>query len=230
MLSKVEWICGTSYPRRITRHPQPRSLWRAQRQKDLTMKFHNAVPALLLLLAASAFAQHRTFTADPDKSDVAVTLKTNHDIVHGGFHLDTGTIDFDRRTPQLTGSIIVAAGSGKTGNDMRDRKMNKEILRVDQYTTVAFAPKSYTGTIPASGDGNIEVTGTFTLINQPHQMTIPIALHVEGDVCTARAHLVVPYVQWGVKSPNFLFWKAENTVDVDLNLRGRLAGSATSGP
>ncbi len=194
------------------------------------MKCSNPVPAILLLLAASASAQHRTFTADPDKSDVAVTLKTNHDIVHGSFHLDTGTIDFDRRTPQLTGSIIVAAGSGKTGNDVRDRKMNKEILRVDQYTAVAFAPKSYTGTIPVSGDGTIEVTGTFTLINQPHPITIPIQLHVEGDVCTASAHLVVPYVEWGLKSPNFLFWKAENTVQVDLNLRGHLAGSATGAP
>jgi hypothetical protein len=30
-------------------------------------------------------------------------------------------------------------------------------------------------------------------------------------------------VQWGLKNPSFLMWKADNDVDIDLNLAGRLA-------
>ena len=64
----------------------------------------------------------------------------------------------------MSGSVVVLAGSGKTGNDSRDKKMNKDILKVDQYTTVSFAPKTYTGTIAPSGDSTIQVSGVFTLL------------------------------------------------------------------
>jgi len=67
----------------------------------------------------------------------------------------------------------VLAGSGKTGNDSRDKKMNKDILKVEQYTTVSFEPKTYTGTIAPSGDSNLQVTGTFTLLGTPHEISIP---------------------------------------------------------
>ena len=44
----------------------------------------------------------------------------------------------------MSGSVVVLAGSGKTGNDSRDKKMNKDILKVEQHATVSFEPKSYT--------------------------------------------------------------------------------------
>ena len=54
----------------------------------------------------------------------------------------------------MSGSVVVLAGSGKTGNDSRDKKMNKDILEVEQYATVSFEPKTYTGAIAPSGDSN----------------------------------------------------------------------------
>jgi len=30
-------------------------------------------------------------------------------------------------------------------------------------------------------------------------------------------------VQWGLKNPSFLIWKAENDVAIDLNLSGQLS-------
>jgi hypothetical protein len=33
--------------------------------------------------------------------------------------------------------VIVAAGSGKMGNDSRDKKMNKDLLKVDQFATIS---------------------------------------------------------------------------------------------
>ena len=181
------------------------------------------VLALAVILAPAAFAQHQTFVVNPDASEVKITLKTTHELVNGAFHVQSGSIEFDRGTPKMLGSVVVLAGSGKTGNDSRDKKMNKDILKVEQYATVSFEPKTYTGALALSGDSNLQVTGIFTLLGTPHEITIPILVHLEGTTATAKAHFVIPYVQWGLKNPSFLIWKADNDVAIDLSLVGRLS-------
>ena len=150
-------------------------------------------------------------------------LNTTHEVVNGTFHVQSGSINFDRTASHISGIVIVAAGSGKTGNDSRDKKMNRDILKVDQFATVSFAPKAYTGTVAASGDSTIQVSGVFTLLGTPHDQTIPIQIQIDGSKATARAQFVVPYVQWGLKNPSFMFWKAENDVAVDLNVVGQVS-------
>ena len=180
------------------------------------------VLALAVVLAPSALAQHQVFAVDPDASEVKIKLNTTHEVVNGTFHVQSGSINFDRTASQISGMVIVAAGSGKTGNDSRDKKMNKDILKVDQFATVSFAPKAYAGTIAASGDSTIQVTGVFTLLSTPHDLTIPMQIHIDESKATAKGQFVVPYVQWGLKNPSFLIWKAENNVGVELNLVGNV--------
>jgi polyisoprenoid-binding protein YceI len=179
--------------------------------------------AIASVFAQTALAQHQTFAVNPDASEVKMTLKTNHEIVNGAFHVQSGSIEFDRSAQKIGGSVVVAAGSGKTGNDSRDKKMDKDILRVEQYTTVSFAPKTYTGTIAPSGDSTIQVSGVFTLLGTPHDLTIPMQVHIEGSKANVKAQFVVPYVQWGLKNPSFMIWKADNDVAIDLNLAGQIA-------
>ena len=176
-----------------------------------------------LIIAPALLAQHQTFTVNPDASEVKIKLNTTHEVVNGTFHVQSGSIDFDRSAPRMAGTVIVAAGTGKTGNDSRDKKMKKEILRIAQFATVSFAPKAYAGIIATSGDSTIQVSGVFTLLDVPHDLTIPMQIHTEGPKATAKAHFVVPYVQWGLKNPSFLIWKAENNVDVDINLIGEIS-------
>jgi polyisoprenoid-binding protein YceI len=178
---------------------------------------------LAAILAPAALAQHQAFVVNPDSSEVKITLNTTHEVVNGTFHVQSGSIEFDRTASKISGSVVVLAGSGKTGNDSRDKKMNKDILKAEQYATVSFEPKTYTGAIAPSGDSNIQATGNFTLLGTPHEITIPIQVHIEGTAATAKAHFVVPYVQWGLKNPSFLIWKADNDVTIDLNLTGRLS-------
>jgi hypothetical protein len=123
----------------------------------------------------------------------------------------------------MSGSVVVLAGSGKTGNGSRDKRMNREILQVEQHATVSFKPTSYAGVIAPSGDSTIQVTGIFTLLDTPHGITIPMLVHLEGTIATAKAHLAVPYIQWGLKDPSFLFWKADRDVAIDLFLTGELS-------
>ena len=182
-----------------------------------------AVFVLAVALSQIALAQHQTFAVNPDASEVKMKLNTTHEVVNGIFHLQSGSINFDRTSSHISGIVIVAAGSGKTGNDSRDKKMNKDILKVDQFATVSFAPKTYNGMIAASGDSTVKVSGVFTLLGTAHDLTIPMQIHVDGMQATAKAQFVVPYVQWGLKNPSFLIWKAENDVAIDLNLVGQIS-------
>src|SRR5580704_799935 len=144
-----------------------------------------AVFALALILAPAALAQHQTFGVNPDSSEVKMTLKTTHELVNGTFHVQSGSIEFDRSTPMMSGAVVVPAGSGKTGNGSRDKKMNKDILEIEKYATVSFEVKSYTGAIAPSGDSTIQVTGIFTLLGTPHSITMPVVVHLEGPAATA---------------------------------------------
>ncbi len=179
--------------------------------------------ALAVLFAPVALAQQQTFVATPDASEVKMTLKTTREVVNGTFHIQSGSLQFDRSAAKISGSVVVLAGSGKTGNGLRDKKMNKDILEVEQHATVSFEPRSYAGAIAPSGDSTIQATGIFTLLGTPHEITIPILVHLEGTTATAKAHFVVPYIQWGLKDPSFLFWKADKDVAIDLFLTGRLS-------
>jgi polyisoprenoid-binding protein YceI len=176
-----------------------------------------------LLINSSAMAQQQMLVVNANTSEVKMTLKTNHEIVNGSFHLQSGSIEYDRSAGKISGSVVVAAGSGSTGNDSRDKKMNKDVLKIQQYATVSFAPKSYAGTIAASGDSTIQVSGVLTLLGAPHTITIPMQLHIDGTNCTGKAQFVIPYVQWGLKNPSFLVWKADNDVSIDLSLVGQLS-------
>ena len=182
-----------------------------------------AVLALAVVIGPAALAQQQTFTLNPDASDVKMKLNTTHEVVNGTFHVQSGLINFDRTASHISGIVIVAAGSGKTGNDSRDKKMNKDILKVDQFKTVSFALKTYDGTIAASGDSTIQVSGVFTLLGTAHDLTIPMQIHLDGSKATAKGQFVVPYVQWGLKNPSFLIWKAENNVGIELNLVGQIS-------
>jgi polyisoprenoid-binding protein YceI len=179
--------------------------------------------ALAVILAPVALAQQQTFVANPDASEVKMTLKTTREVVNGTFHIQSGSLEFERSAAKMSGSVVVLAGSGKTGNGSRDKKMNKVILEVEQHATVSFEPKSYAGAIAPSGDSTIQVTGILTLLGTPHEITIPILVHLEGTTATAKAHFVVPYIQWGLKDPSFLFWKADKDVTIDLFLTGQLS-------
>jgi polyisoprenoid-binding protein YceI len=179
--------------------------------------------ALPLALAAAAFAQHQTFAVNPDASKVVFLLGGNTHHVDGTFHVQSGSIDFDRGAQTISGSVIVAAGSGNSGDAGRDKKMNSDVLDVAHFAEVSFVPKSYKGTVAASGDSTIQVTGVFTLHGTPHDLTVPMQIHIEGTALTAKTQFTVPYVQWGLKDPSILILKVAKVVDIDLMLAGNLS-------
>ena len=88
---------------------------------------------------------------------------------------------------------------------------------------MTFAPQSYQGTIAPPGDSTIQVSGIFTLHGTPHDLTVPMQIHIEGPTCTAKTHFTVPYVKWGLKDPSIFILKVAKEVDIDLTLTGQLS-------
>jgi polyisoprenoid-binding protein YceI len=176
-----------------------------------------------LLVATSAHAQHETFNINLDSSTVDFTLGANDHATKGTFHVAKGAIAFDPKASTISGLVVVSAGSGKTGNDSRDKKMTTEVLEAAKYDTITFEPKSYTGTIAPTGDSTIQATGIFTIHGAPHEITIPIQIHIDGAACTAKTNFTVPYVKWGLKDPSIFILKVAKDVQVDLKLVGFIA-------
>jgi polyisoprenoid-binding protein YceI len=177
---------------------------------------------LPLFIAQGALAQHQTFTVNPGSSQVAFLLNGSDHGTHGTFHVQSGMVDFDH-SGKISGSVVVAAGSGDSGNKSRDHKMTTEVLDAAQFSEITFTPQSYQGTILESGDSNIQVSGIFTLHGTPHQITVPMQVHIEGSACTAKTHFTIPYVKWGLKDPSIFFLKVAKVVDIDLALSGQLS-------
>ncbi len=189
----------------------------------MKMKMPALLFALSLSLLTNAIAQNRTLTVDSDASKVAFKLAGSAHETEGTFHVQSGSINFEMSAPTMSGSVVVSAASGNTGNDGRDKKMHNDVLDVAHFADVSFSPKSYQGTIAASGDSTIQVTGVFTLHGAPHDMTVPMQVHIEGSNCTAKTHFTVPYVKWGLKDPSIFILKVAKEVEVDLTLVGHIA-------
>jgi polyisoprenoid-binding protein YceI len=162
-------------------------------------------------------------TLNPDASRVAFALKGTGHEVHGSFHVTKGSIGFDRSAPAMSGSIVVSAASGDSGDKSRDKRMHSDVLNVDQYADVTFEPKSYQGTIAPSGDSSIQVSGVFTLHGAPHEITVPMQVHIDGTNVTARGNFSVPYVKWGLKDPSIMILRVAKEVQIDLDLAGTLS-------
>lgn len=176
--------------------------------------------ALGLTLAASA---QQTFTVDPAASSVAFGLTGTGHEVHGTFHVTSGTVQFDRSAAKISGSIVVSAASGDSGDKGRDKNMHTQVLDVEHYGDVTFQPQSYEGTIAPTGDSTIQVAGAFRLHGASHDITVPMQVHIDGTHLTAKGSFVVPYVKWGLKDPSVFILKVAKEVHIDLDLVGTVS-------
>jgi polyisoprenoid-binding protein YceI len=185
----------------------------------------NLLLLLPLVVAGAASAQQQTFTVNPAASNVAFGLTGTGHEVHGIFHVTSGSIQFDRGAAKISGSILVSAASGDSGDKGRDKNMRSQVLDVEHYADVTFQPRSYQGAIAPTGDSAIQVSGVFTLHGTPHNITVPMQIHIDGSNLVAKGSFTVPYVQWGLKDPSIFVLKVAKEVHIDLDL----IGTVTSG-
>jgi len=173
--------------------------------------------AAALLHAAPTRAQEMVVTLDPVRTEIHYTLGALAHTVHGTFKLKNGAVQFDPVTGKVSGSIVVDATSGSSGNDGRDSNMHRNVLESQKYPEIVFTPQQVKGTVNQQGASQIEVSGVFRLHGQDHQMTLPVALQLTGPEATASTQFSIPYQQWGLKNPSTFILRIKDTVDLEIH-------------
>jgi polyisoprenoid-binding protein YceI len=182
----------------------------------------NPLRIALFLIASTALHAQQKLSLDSTHSEVHFILTDSLHVVHGTFHIQQGEIAFDLATGKATGSIVVAALSGQSGNSIRDHRMAKDELKAPDFKTITFAPTRITGTLNPTGDSTLQVHGVLTLLGTLHEIDVPMQVQVQGDQLHSVGSFPVPYIQWGVKDPSTFMIHVNKEVQIDLSLVGTL--------
>ena len=177
---------------------------------------------VLFFTAQRASAQELHLRLDPGSSRAQILLTGNFHTVEGSFTFKRGEVVYDPVTGRASGEVVFDATSGKTGSDGRDKKMHKEVLESARFPEIAFRPDRGEGTLASAGDSTIQVHGMFSIHGAEHEVTIPVAVHLEGNSWSAKAAFQIPYAKWGMKNPSVLFLRVANVVDIRFQAAGHI--------
>jgi polyisoprenoid-binding protein YceI len=194
--------------------------------------------ALFALTAANALPQtpqpevrtnpgDLTLHLDPAQSKLTWTLGSTLHTVHGKFNLKSGVLKFDPVNGSASGEFIAYATSGESGNDSRDKKMHNEILESARFPDIIFRPTKIDGKVSKAGTCDVQLAGKFFLHGSEHEITVPVHAELTSNHWKGSAKFSVPYIAWGLKSPNTFLLKADPAVEIELDLSGTLQGAAT---
>ncbi len=180
---------------------------------------------LLCILAGSAslWAQQMTFELDPVATRIDFTLPATFHTVHGSFVLKSGILHFDPSTGSVSGLVLVDVKSGQSGSQGRDHKMHKEVLQSDQYPEATFTPSKMSGTFASQGSSTIQVDGVLRIHGGDHPITLSIPWEIKGNTLTAKTHLSIPYVAWGMRNPSTFMLRVSEKVELDITATGHLS-------
>jgi polyisoprenoid-binding protein YceI len=177
---------------------------------------------LCFLLCSCAFGADTVLTFDSPKTSIHWTLVTTLHTVHGTFQLKSGTIRFDPATGRASGSLVVGAASGESGNESRDKKMHQTILESIRFPEVVFTPDKVIGTVAPEGKSTIQVHGSIQLHGAGHDFTMPVEVEMKNGQAASTSHFAIPYIKWGLKSPSTFVLRANDSVDVEIQATARL--------
>lgn len=154
---------------------------------------------------------------DPATTKVEFTLADVLHTVHGSFHLKSGVIHFDPTSGVARGLLVVDAASGDSGNNTRDRKMNKEILESDKFYEATFTPQQVVGHLAFQGDSQVQVKGIFRVHGADHELTLYVPAQVNGDKVEMQTRFDVPFVRWGMKDPSTFVLRVNKSVQMSIS-------------
>lgn len=180
------------------------------------------VGAVLPIACALASAQQTRYVVDPAHSTVHFALGDTLHHFGGVFRIASANIAFDPASRQMSGEIVVDAATGDSGSHARDKRMKNDELQAQVFPSITFEPKTFSGDLSLSGSSQIQVSGLFTLVGQPHPITVPMTIRIDGNRCTATGQFDVPYITWGLKDPSMLMVKMQKQVHIDLLLTGQI--------
>jgi polyisoprenoid-binding protein YceI len=186
----------------------------------------SAVPAIAAVLISGALyaapARKALIDLDPARTSIDFTLRGFPHTTTGSFKLKSGSMIVDPQTGAVRGLIVVDAASGATGIDMRDSEMKNRILDVQHYPEVKFVPRRAEFGQTSAADFTVRITGLMYLHGSPHEMTLIVAVHRNGDDLNAATRITIPYVKWGLENPSLLFLRVADEVSIEVRTAAHL--------
>ena len=181
---------------------------------------------MLLLLAGASTARAQQARGIDIKLDPGTTVIhwTLGDVLHtvrGTFKLKSGLVHLDPETGAVTGSVVVDATSGESGNSMRDQVMHNKILESSRYQTIAFRPVHLNGKFDPNREQALTVDGIL-----PARTGHPLQLNVERASCSGDDHS--PYTFHGAvravgfKDPSTFVLRVDKDVSIDIEATAQL--------
>lgn len=183
------------------------------------------------LSTAGLRAQDTVVRFDPANTKIDFTLGATLHTVHGTFKLKSGEIRVDAATGRASGAIVVDATSGGSGDSSRDHNMHANILESAKFPEIGFSPTLVTAqpghTVKESlenrGTSELHANGLFNLQGRNHDITMDMSVQNDGNghvlVTTA---FPVPYIKWGLKSPNTFLLRVSDSVDLQIHGAGQI--------
>ncbi|MDY7094575.1 MAG: YceI family protein [Acidobacteriota bacterium] len=176
-----------------------------------------------LCLAAPTAEAKEVLTFEPESTEITFQLgATGHD-VEGTLYLREGELVLDPESGEAAGRLVLDALRTETGNGSRDKTMHKKVLESDRHPLITFDAESFEGALDAGGESEIQLHGVVRLLGQPHAVTLPTRITVDGDRFQGSTSFPVPYVQWGLHDPSLFVLRVAKEVQVDVAAQGSAA-------
>jgi len=170
-------------------------------------------------LAAAAETWH--LALDPAATEISFVLPTTVTDVRGRARLARGEIHFDPAGGRASGQIVVDAGSTRTGIELRDRRMHRDVLEVARFPTITFRPEAVEIVTRGESDAEILLRGRIAIHGSERSLGIPARIMRDGEVLRIEARFSVPYVDWGMQDVKTLFLGSSPRVDVQISARAK---------
>jgi hypothetical protein len=185
--------------------------------------------AVGLLGAANGWAQGvGRLQLDPHHTVVAFHLAGRLHDIHGTFQLRQGTLEVDPVSGAASGSVVVDATSGESGNTARDARMGSFVLEAERFSDIRFQPAQMDGHRQPDGTFHATLHGLLTLHGSEHELAVAIDGRLVDDELSATGHFTVPYVAWGLADPSILLLTVADTVDIDVTTAGHVVWAAAA--
>lgn len=186
-------------------------------------RFAAILAGLAVLVPLSAASSTSALRLEPTDSSVAFDLDTTFHEVHGSMKVLEGNIRFDPSSGEVSGRVVVDATSASTEHAKRDKKMHRQVLESERYPRIVFEPRRFEGVLASGRESDLEIDGTIEIHGSAHRVKIPARVRLAGDSLTGTARFTVPYVEWGMKDPSVLMFRAGKEVRIVLSFVGTVA-------
>jgi polyisoprenoid-binding protein YceI len=143
-----------------------------------------------------------------------------NETTNGSFKVKASSLRFVQADKSISGQVVIAAASERSGDAGRDKAIRSKVLEAKQFPTMTFAPSRYDGTISRTGTTAIQMMGVLTIDGKPHEMTVPVDVQSNGFELSATARIVVPVRDWGMTDLGAAGLPGASQVEVDLKLVG----------